>query len=310
MTRPDARLSSLRLAFARIGLPAWFVVIDLLWIVRPITFAIDARHYQRAASVWLAGGDPWSVYESNVGYASGPHTLLLYAPTSLLPLVISVAIWMLIGTGVAFWILRRLGLPVWWFAFPPLFHAVWNGNPQTLMLALRLLATPLAAATASAVKLYALVPLLFRPRHLVVACLFLAVTMLILPWRLYLDAGGGVSGHLADAWNGSAWRLPFLVVPTAIALWVLRRDGADWWSIPAIWPATQFYYVSSALPAVVGRPFLAALIAVPAPLKTPIIVIALAIRIRIERHDPAAWDNLVSRLRASITRSDPRRGSP
>jgi hypothetical protein len=236
MTRPDARLSSLRLAFARIGLPAWFVVIDLLWIVRPITFAIDARHYQRAASVWLAGGDPWSVYESNIGYASGPHTLLLYAPTSLLPLVISVAIWMLIGTGVAFWILRRLGLPVWWFAFPPLFHAVWNGNPQTLMLALLLLATPLAAAAASAVKLYALVPLLFRPRHLVVACLFLAVTLLILPWRLYLDAGGGVSGHLADAWNGSAWRLPFLVVPTAIALWVLRRDGADWWSIPAIWP--------------------------------------------------------------------------
>ena len=179
-----------------------------------------------------------------------------------------------------------------------------------LDVALLLLATPLAAAAASAVKLYALVPLLFRPRHLVVACLFLAVTLLILPWRLYLDAGGGVSGHLADAWNGSAWRLPFLVVPTAIALWVLRRDGADWWSIPAIWPATQFYYVSSALPAVVGRPFLAALIAVPAPLMTPIIVIALAIRIRIERLDPAAWDNLVSRLRASITRSHRRRGSP
>ncbi len=40
----------LRAAAARIGLPAWFIVIDLLWILRPETLGVDALHYQRAAT--------------------------------------------------------------------------------------------------------------------------------------------------------------------------------------------------------------------------------------------------------------------
>lgn len=51
-------IERLRPAFERIGLPAWFIVIDLLWIAKPAVLGIDVRHYQRAASVWLAGGDP------------------------------------------------------------------------------------------------------------------------------------------------------------------------------------------------------------------------------------------------------------
>ena len=38
--------------------------------------AIDARHYQRAATEWLAGGDPWAVAEGGIPFAAGPHTLL------------------------------------------------------------------------------------------------------------------------------------------------------------------------------------------------------------------------------------------
>ncbi len=49
--------------------------------------------------------------------------------------------------------------------------------------------------------------------------------------------------------------------PTLLALWVLRRDGAEWFAVPAAWPATQFYYVAMALPALVRRPLLAALLA-------------------------------------------------
>ena len=174
-------IERLRLALARIGLPAWFVAIDLLWIAKPDALAIDARHYQRAASVWLAGGDPWSVTEAGIPYASGPHTLLFYAPTSVLPLSASVAIWTVLGIVASLWLVRRLGLPIWWLAFPPLAHAMWNGNPQTIALALLVLGGPLAAALAVGLKLYAAVPLLTRPRALVVAGLVLLITLPLLP---------------------------------------------------------------------------------------------------------------------------------
>jgi len=272
------RTEGLRLALKRIGLPAWFIVIDLLWITKPISFAIDARHYQRAASAWLTGSDPWEVYEYDVRFAAGPHTLLQYAPTHLLPLDAAVAVWMVAGLAAAVWIVRRLDLPVWWIAFPPLLHAVWNGNPQTLLLVLLVLGNPIASAAAVAVKLYAGLVLLFRPQHLVVAGVALLVTLPILPWQHYIEAGGGVSGHLADAWNGSAWRFPILLVPTVVALWILRAKGAEWLIIPAIWPATQFYYVSTVLPLIARRPVLAAVFALPVPLLAPVVTIGLATR--------------------------------
>lgn len=271
------RLAPYLRALERIGLPAWFVVIDILWIAKLDVLAIDARHYQKAASAWLSGGDPWQTYEMGVRYASGPHTLLFYAPTTLVPFDVAVAAWMLVGTLAAVWVVRRLDLPIWWIAFPPLMHAIWNGNPQTVMLALLVLGHPLASAAAAGVKLYAMVQLLFRPRHFLVAALVLAATTLVLPWQLYLEAGGGVADHLDDAWNGSAARIPILLIPTVLGLWVLRHREGQWWSIPAVWPATQFYYVATVLPAVARRPVLAALTAIPVPLMIPGIVIALAI---------------------------------
>ena len=189
-------------------MPAWFVVIDLLWVAKPIVFGIDARHYQRATSVWLAGGDPWSVSEGGIPFAAGPHTLLLYVPTSWLPLEVSTAFWMVLGAAASVWLVRRLTLPLWWVLFPPLTHAIWNGNPQTVMLALLVLGTAVAGGLAAALKLYALLPLAFHPRRLAVAAVILVVTLPLVPWQLYLDQGLGVGSHLATAWNGSAWRLP------------------------------------------------------------------------------------------------------
>jgi hypothetical protein len=293
---PSERVERLRLALARVGLPAWFIVIDILWIVRPITFAIDARHYQRSASAWLTGSDPWQVREHDVLYASGPHTLLPYVPTHLVPLSAATAIWMLVGVLAAIWVVRRLQLPIWWLAFPPLFHSIWNGNPQTLMLALLVMDRPLASALAASVKLYALVQLVFRPRQLLVALAFLAITALIVPWRLYLDAGGGAAEHLAGAWNGSAWRIPVLVIPTIAGLWVLRRQGAEWWSIPAVWPATQFYYVSTVMPVVARRPVLAAFTAAPVPLMVPIVVMTLAAVQLVERRRPGWLPEVVRQV--------------
>jgi hypothetical protein len=269
-------IDRLRIAIERIGLPAWFAVIDLLWIAKPDVLGIDARHYQRAASTWLAGGDPWSVTEFGIPYAAGPHTLLFYTPTSVMPLAVSTWLWLLGGLVAAVWLVRRLQLPVWWLAFPPLLHAVWNGNPQTIALALLVQGSLVGSVIAVGLKLYAAIPLLARWRHLIAALVVLGIATLVLPWQLYLDRGLGVGSHLQTAWNGSAWRVPILIIPTLAALWIIRRQGAEWFAVPAVFPATQFYYVAMALPAVSRRPVVAALLALPAVLMTPLVVIGLA----------------------------------
>jgi hypothetical protein len=280
-----------RLAAARIGLPAWFVAIDLLWIAKPEVFGIDARHYQRAASAWLAGGNPFAVTEGTTAYVSGPHTLLFYAPTSPLPLGLAVALWMILGLAASLWLVRRLELPAWWILFPPLAHAIWNGNPQTIALALLVLGGPIAAAAAVGLKLYTGLALAFRPRDLLVTAVLLVVTLPLVPWQLYLDQTAAISGHLAGSWNGSAWRVPILVPFVVVALFVIRHRGAEWYAVGALWPGTQFYYVSMALPAIVKRPLIAAVLAVPAPLLTPLVVMALAVlEVRDRRASPAVVD--------------------
>jgi hypothetical protein len=266
-----------RAALEKVGLPAWFLVIDLLWIAKPDALGVDARHYQRAAEAWLHGANPWAVTEAGVPYAAGPHTLLLYAPTSLLPLTASTWLWIAVGVVASAWLVRRLGLPFWWLLFPPLMHSMWNGNPQTIALALLVLGGPIAASLAVLIKLYAGIPLIGRWRDAAVAAAVLAVTLLVLPWQLYLDQGLGVGSHLQTAWNGSAWRLPVLIPVVAVALWVLRRDGAEWWAVPALFPATQFYYVAMALPAIRQRRLVAAALALPVVLMAPVVVIVLAV---------------------------------
>lgn len=270
-------IDRLRLALEKIGLPAWFIVIDLLWIAKPEVLGIDARHYQRASTAWLAGGNPFAVLEGTTPYLSGPHTLLFYAPTSLVPLPVAIVFWMAVGLAASVWLVRRLGLPLWWVLFPPLAHSIWNGNPQTIALALLVLGGPLAAAGAVGFKLYTGLVLAVRPREAIAAGLLLALTLPFVPWQLYLEQGTAAAEHLATAWNGSAWRLPLLVPPTLVGLWVLRRKGAEWFAVGALWPATQFYYVAMALPALVKRPIAAAALALPVPLMTPIVVIALAV---------------------------------
>jgi hypothetical protein len=277
------RFEPYRLVLARIGLPAYFIITDFLWVTRPGTLAVDAIHYQRAADAWLAGGDPWKVEYANVTYAAGPHTLLFYAPTSLLSAQAAAIVWMGLGLLAAIWVTRRLGVPIWWVAFPPLAHAVWNGNPQAIVLALLVFGGPICGTLAMGLKLYAGVVLLAKPRVLLVAVIVLLVTLPLLPWQMYVADDFGFGAVLSPGWNGSAWRVPLLIPPTLLALWILRRKGAEWWAVPAVWPSIQYYYVSMAMPMVVRRPILAALIATPAVLVTPIVVMGLAVIEVLER---------------------------
>lgn len=272
-------MNELRLAAMRIGLPAWFIAIDLLWVAKPEVLGIDARHYQRAAAAWLGGADPWLVTEQGVGFAPGPHTLLFYAPTSVLPVALAELVWMALGVAASVWLVRRLGLPIWWVLFPPLTHSIWNGNPQTIVLALLVAGGTVPAVVAVALKAYAGLVLLFRPKDLVIAGLALLVTLPVLPWELYLRDASTIASYLVGSWNGSAWRIPILIPPTLVALWILRRNGAEWFAVPAVWPSIQFYYVAMALPAVAQRPMLAAAFALPVPLLVPLTVMVLAVRL-------------------------------
>lgn len=291
-------LEGLRLAAARIGLPAWFIAVDFLWVAKVEVLGVDARHYQRAATAWLSGADPWLVMESGVGFAPGPHTLLYYAPTSLLPLWLSEVSWMIAGFCASVWLVRRLRMPLWWVLFPPLAHSIWNGNPQTVVLALLVAGGTAPAVLAVGLKLYAALTLFVRPKDLVIAGIVLVITLPILPWGLYLQDAGIIASYLVGSWDGSAWRFPLLIPPTLLSLWILRRNGAEWLAVPAIWPATQFYYVAMALPIVVKRPALAALFALPAPLIVPLASIGLG-----------AWE-LWIRWQRSHGRPDPAIGAP
>ena len=91
------------------------------------------------------------------------------------------------------------------------------------------------------------------------------------------------------AWNGSAWRVPSVAPPDAARL---VASATSWRRVvrdPGRLPATQFYYVSTALPALVDRRAIAALLALPVPLLTPFVVIGLAIapwvKQQVERRD-------------------------
>jgi hypothetical protein len=277
-SRSHPRLTRLGAATARIGLPAWFVALDLAFYAVPSILLVDGRLYQTATHVWLAGGDPWMVNQDGIHYAAGPWALLAYLPTAWLPLDVAAWAWAGAGLAAAVWTLRRLELPMWWLAFPPLAQALWNGNAQPIVLAALLVRAPWGVAIAGGLKLYGLAPAVVarRWREVAISAVVLAVTLPFLPWELWAQHQLGFHAGTTMTWNGSAFRFWPLIPVAIVALWTLRRRGAEWLTIPAIWPGTQHFYHVFALPALRDRPWLAAALALPLPLLAPLAIIAYA----------------------------------
>jgi len=277
--------------FARYGLAVWFAVISAMRLSSLVTgeWGFDARLYLDATRAWLAGADPWVSIETQ-RFAAPPPSLVPLVPIAILPEEIGVVLMVVLAAIGAVATIRLLRLPWWWLLFPPFIDGVWNGNPQTLVVPLILVgAGPIAAF----LKIYALVPMVLtlRWRAVAVTGVLLLVTAPFLPWASYVARFGDLSAVLETQSDGglSATALPWLIPIAIIALILCGRERAGWLAVPVLWPATQWYYSTLALPAL--TPIAAAIIVVPIPGFAVLAAIAVAVERRNTTRERlvAAW---------------------
>jgi hypothetical protein len=243
----------------------------------------DARIYLHGAQTWLAGGDPWTAYATRHSWPHGaadglyyfagpPPTVLAFVPFAALSDGVFGVIWGTLTVGAAVYTVRRLRLPIYWLMFPPLAQGIFVGNPQVVCLALLLSSSTLLRALAAPMKAYAVIPMvaLRQWRPLAVLCVAGALSIvLFLPlWMTYAHDFPHVQAWIQDVTRGgfSAARDPRLFALTAsslIALALVDRRAAGWLAVPALWPASEFFYSAFALP--LRCPWLAVMLAVQAP---------------------------------------------
>jgi hypothetical protein len=259
---------------------AWFVVISLM---RLSSYAAtgepgyDGMLYRAATIRWLEGGDPWQIPESGAIFGAPPPTLLAMLPFAILPEVLARPLLLALGVAATVWMIRRLKLPLWWLAFPPLVDGLWIGNPHVFVAPLLVAGV---APLATLVKVYAgAVPAIRLDwKQLAMTAALLLVTFPLLPWGLFLERWPVVSQAFSDYTAGgglSVWVTPLLIPVALVAGLLLGRERLAWWSIPVFWPYTQWYYSSVVLP--VLTPLAAVALSVPVPGATTVaLVIALA----------------------------------
>jgi hypothetical protein len=263
---------------------AWFVVISAmrLLVLSGATPGFDGRLYRTATLAWLDGGDPWSVYGDAIRFAAPPPSLLAMLPFAVVPEDVAVAAIIVLGLVGTLWAIRRLGLPLWWLAFPPFLDGLYNANPHVLLVPLLVAG---AAPVAVLVKAYAgLVPfVLGRWREVVVSGVLLVVTAPFLPWAAYISALPSLVQSLAEQSDGgmSALAIPVLIPVALVALVVMGRERAAWWVVPVLWPSTQWYYASLVMPG--ATLVAAAIVAIPVPWAATLAAAAVAIEVVIRR---------------------------
>ena len=158
-------------------------------------------------------------------------------------------------------------------------------NPHVWLTALLLTGRPAAEALASLLKIYAIVPVggRWHWRGVAYTVAGLAASVVVSPhlWLGYIAEFGPTTARLAQEAAGgfSAAIVPVLVVPMAfiiLALAVVDRTAASWLAVPALWPSSQLFTQTFAMPLfVAGRaPVLAALLAIPSRGVAPVAIVA------------------------------------
>lgn len=269
-------LDLVRAWIVRYWLAVWFAILSGIRVSALVGGqpGFDGRLYLDATRAWLSGADPW-VFIDTQRFAAPPPSLVPLVPVALLPEELGVAVMIVLGVIGAVATIRLLRLPWWWLLFPPLVDAMWNGNPQTLIVPLILVgAGPIAAF----LKIYSLVPMILtlRLRAVLVTGVALLVTAPFLPWGSYIAQFAELSEALLRQSDGglSATAIPLLIPVALIGLALAGRERAGWLAVPALWPATQWYYSTLAMPAL--TPVAAAIIALPLPGATVLAVLAVS----------------------------------
>jgi hypothetical protein len=271
---------------------AWHTYDRISFFVdRQFPVGLDATIYYRGVVAWLEGSNPWDAAVLVGGfayhYAGTPVTTVIMAPAALLSEEVFTLGWVVLTWVATIWTLRRLGFPLWWLLFPPIAEALFSANPQLVVLALLVANRAAASAVATALKVYAFIPLFgeARWRQIAVAVAFNAATLIVAPglWLDYFRQFGAISSRLEyESIQGlSAFYFPVLLAVTVVALLILAlrdRRAAGWLAVPAVWPSSQFHYSSMALP--VMSPLMAVLLAIP-HLRLPPVVIILEIARRL-----------------------------
>jgi hypothetical protein len=246
---------------------------------------IDAMIYHRGVVAWLNGENPWNAAVGAYHYAGTPVSTVLMAPAGLLSEELFTIAWLGLSLVATIWTLRRLHFPLWWILFPPIAEALFSGNPQLVVVALLVANHSVASAVATALRVYAFVPLVGegRWRQIVLAVSFNLTTIAIAPglWLDYVAQFGAISSRLEyESLRGlSAFYFPILLGITVFALLILAlrdRRAAGWLAVPAAWPSSQFHYSTMALP--VMTPLLAVLLSIPHLRLPPVVIILEVIR--------------------------------
>jgi hypothetical protein len=234
-----------------------------------LPYGWDAVVYSRAARALLEGGDPWFARGYNIEFGAPPPSVIPYLPFAFLPDPVVSSAWIVIGTVSAVYSVRRLRLPAWWLLFPPLTIGVAAGSSAPLVIALLVRGGVVADAFAVLVRIYAGIPLLLlrKWRSLVAAVVATALTAPFVGWLTFIQDREHVAEVFAkqDPDGYAATAVPVLIPLAVFGLVALGLRRSAWLIVPALWPHTQPYYASIALPVLAEVPLVAISLSLPIP---------------------------------------------
>ncbi len=274
------------------------------FVAFPSSLGYDARVYSVAARAMLEGHNPWTA-ELNGGTIVGPPTTLIpYVPFAYLPQEVSAALWIAGSFLIGALVLRRLGLPPWWLAFPPLFDPIVLGNEEVLMLGLLVLGGRFAGL-APLLKPYSVVPLVVqrRWREIGVSIVVGLATLVVLPWGTFINSLPLIRDRIVSQnFGDNAFGNPLLVGIAVIALLSLGSRPGAWFATPVLWPYAQIHYGLMTLP--IMPPILALVWSLPIPEAITVGIVVLAIARAVARTrgwtlQDAPTEGLVGWLRPS-----------
>jgi hypothetical protein len=261
----------------------------LIAFLEPRILGAHALLYTDAARAWLSGGDPWQVGQPGAIFGGPPTLFLPYVPFVALPRDVTRLAWVVGAAVLSGWSLRRLGLPAYWIAFPPIVQAIVLGHPEFLVLWLLVLGlSPRTwgrlSGLAALVKPYAGLALLAERRWAAIGIglVVLVVTLPILPWARFVTELPQISATIAGQAHGdSTFGDPLLMVAAVVALGSLGLRRALWLATPLLWPFAQPTYKVMTVPQL--TPLLATFWALPVPGATLAGIVVEAVLVAIGR---------------------------